>query len=98
MKVFVSFIVLLVISCVKVMIVSTWQCEYLSDKHFFQAQEPDTITKVKEHVEVCRKEVGIEEDVALKISAGDFTLKDEKSQVRVVGNFKDLVYKWVPFP
>lgn len=58
-------------------------------QNVFQAQEPDALTKAKEHVEVCRKEVGIEEDAALKISAGDFTLKDEKSQVK----FKECLTK-----
>lgn len=52
-------------------------------KIFFKVypEESDTLTRVQGHVEVCAKEAGIEQENAMKIAGGDFTLRDEKSQV-----------------
>ena len=53
---------------------------------FFQAlpEEPERIKKIQEHVAVCEEEAGIDHENALKIAGGDFTLKDENSQVRMI--------------
>jgi hypothetical protein len=46
-------------------------------------EDSDKLKKIQEHVEICEKEVGIEHEDALKIAGGDFTLRDEKSQVTI---------------
>jgi hypothetical protein len=55
-----------------------------------ETDSSDKIKKIQEHVEICRKEIGIEEELALKLSAGDFTVRDEKAQVRTLSCFKGI--------
>lgn len=45
-------------------------------------EDADRIKKIQEHVQVCEKEAGVEHENALKIAGGDFTLRDENSQVK----------------
>jgi hypothetical protein len=56
-------------------------------------EESDRLKKVQEHVEICEKEVGIEHEDALKIAGGDFTLRDEKSQVITSSRANE---PWIP--
>lgn len=37
--------------------------------------------RAEEHVQVCTKEIGVDDEVAKKLTYGDFSVNDKKSQV-----------------
>lgn len=56
----------------------------------FQALDEDIVKKIEEqrkkaeeHIAFCVKDIGVDAEVAKKITFGDFTNRDEKAQVRL---------------